>query len=172
MSSSSKKAPTKRVAKPVASASKVNSKPATSNRKLLLLLIPALLIGFVVSFFAVQQFGNKDSASKTGDKPVYSVDLRKENKDPIDLLIKKGEFVQFNSKDGQQHQIVKGGHSSGEHGGGGMVDSGVFDADEGYQIQFNEVGKFDFHDNLDRDYTITVIVYDPTKSLEDIKIKR
>lgn len=130
------------------------------------------MVGFAGAFFAVQQFGgNASKTIDTGDKTVHTVDIKKENNQPIDLLIKKGEFVQFNSKDGGEHQIVQGEHSSELHGGNGLIDSGVFKGDEGYLLEFKEIGKFNFHDNLDRDYSITVIVYDPSQSPEDTKIK-
>lgn len=139
-----------------------------NKRKLALLLVPALLIGFIISFVAAQQFGSDKKMNNAANKTIISVDLRKENKDPIDLLIKKGEYVQFNSKDGQQHRIVK---AADEHDEGGAVDSGVFGADDGYLLQFNETGKFAFRDKLDQDYIITVLVYDPNKNPEDNKIK-
>lgn len=149
---------------------------SASKAKPFLLLLPALLIGFTISFAVVSRLNHKPTATNAGvittdGKTIHNVDLRKDNNQPIDLLVNTGEYVQFNSKDGGKHQIVAGGHTGGDHGGHGQVDSGVFNDDQGYLLQFKEIGKFDFHDNLDRDYTITVIVYDPSKSAEDSKLK-
>lgn len=145
---------------------------------LLTLLVLGISIGFVFSYTLAQKnavepkmddISSGQVADKDG-KVVYEVQLRKENKDPIDLLIKKGESVQFNSKDGGQHQIVQGGHGNTTHGTSSL-DSGVFNNDEGYLLEFKETGKYDFHDNYDHDYTITVIVYDPDKKPEETKIQ-
>lgn len=96
----------------------------------------------------------------TSDRKVHSVAIKKSNDQPIDLLIKSGEYVQFNSADGGEHQIVQGDGHNTTHGEGAL-DSGVFKGDEGYRLQFSKIGKYEFHDNYDHDYTITVIVYDP-----------
>lgn len=111
----------------------------------------------------------------TKDKP-YEVALTKDNKGPVDLVIKTGEYVQFNSKDGKEHQIVRG-VATEEHGAtstgheSSKISSGVIKSDEGYLLQFNEVGKFEFHDNYNHHYTITIIVYDPNQSAEDTKLE-
>ncbi len=148
----------------------------TTEVKPLLLLLPALLIGFVISFVIVSRLNDSPVTTSAGAVTIdgitiHNVDVHRDNDQPIDLLVNKGEYVQFNSKDGGNHQIVLGGHGSDHHGGEGQIDSGVFKAEEGYRVQFKESGKFNFHDNLDRDYTITIIVYDPSKSAEDNKIK-
>ena len=148
--------------------------------KPVLFLLPVLIVGFAISFAIVQQLDGNESSSPrasnasvtvTDGKTIHDVDIKRDNNQPIDLIIKKGEYVQFNSKDGGEHQIVQGEHDGGEHATG-SIDSGVFGAEEAYLLQFKKVGKYEFHDNFDADYKITMLVYDPTKSLEDIKIKR
>lgn len=126
------------------------------------------------------------SSSTLGSKEnPHTVALTKDQTKPVDLLINVGDYVQFNSKDGSEHQIIEGkptedhghdayadavhGHEHGESRS--MLDSGVFAADEGYLVQFSNVGKYNFHDNYNHDYAITVIVYDKSKKLEDIKIE-
>lgn len=113
-------------------------------------------------------------ADKNG-KPVYEVALKKGIKEPIDLLISTGDYIQFNSKDGREHQIIQGASTKTEHGGDPHVpsplDSGVIKADEGYLLQFNNIGKFEFHDNYDHNITITIIAYDPNKKAGNNKIQ-
>ena len=115
----------------------------------------------------------------------HQVSLTKDQTEPVDLLINVGDYVQFNSKDGSEHQIIQGkptadhGHDEyadavhGEAHGDTVspLDSGVIKADEGYLVQFKDIGKLEFHDNFNHDYAITVIVYDKDKKLEDTKIQ-
>jgi plastocyanin len=115
----------------------------------------------------------------------YQVSLTKDGEEPIDLLINVGDYVQFNSKDGGEHQVIQGkptadhGHDEyadaihgEEHGKtDSPLDSGVIKADEGYLLQFKNVGKYEFHDNYNHHYAITVIVYDKDKKLEDTKVE-
>lgn len=110
----------------------------------------------------------------------HVVSLTKDQEEPIDLLINVGDYVQFNSKDGSQHQIIQGkptadhGHDAyadavhgEEHGKtNSPLDSGIMQADEGYLLQFKNIGKFEFHDNYNHHYAVTVIVYDKDKKIE------
>ena len=129
---------------------------------------------------------NERSKAAVGSKQnPHQVSLTKSQEAPIDLLIDVGDYVQFNSKDGGEHQIIQGkptadhGHDEyadavhGEAHGTAVspLDSGIFEADEGYLVQFNDVGKFDFHDNFNHHYAITVIVYDKDRKIEDTKIE-
>lgn len=146
-----------------------------------------LAVGFIVVVGAA--FVITYELSSSSDKPPVSstsplgtkenpheVALTSDNQEPIDLVVKTGEYVQFNSKDGKEHQIVNGS-SSEQHGAtstgheGSELSTGIIKSDEGYLLQFNEVGKFDFHDNYNHHYTISVLVYDPSKSAEEIKLK-
>lgn len=116
-----------------------------------------------------------------GKEKPYEVELKNGNDKPVDLLINKGDYVQFNSKDGRDHQVIQGLATNTEHGdtapdanehsadagsrpAADVLDSGIIKPDEGYLLQFNKIGKYAFHDNYDHAYTITVIVYDPSKN--------
>lgn len=126
----------------------------------------------------------EDSTLGSKENP-HVVPLTKDQTKPVDLLINVGDYVQFNSKDGSEHQIIQGkptadhGHDEyadavhGEvHGAtDSPLDSGVIKADEGYLVQFNTIGKLEFHDNYNHEYAITVIVYDKDKKIEDTKIQ-
>ncbi len=141
-----------------------------SKQKFFLPLLTFIIIGslaFGVLYTVskdTQKPASSESAQGTKQNP-YQVSLKKENKEPVDLLIKKGEYVQFNSSDGEDHQIIQGASTNEEHGPTEHVpsplDSGLIKSDEGYLLQFKETGKYDFHDNYDHDYTISVLVYDP-----------
>ena len=127
---------------------------------------------------------NEDPTLGTKANP-HQVSLTRGQTEPVDLLINVGDYVQFNSKDGSEHQIIQGkptadhGHDEyadavhgEEHGAtDSPLDSGIIKADEGYLLQFKNVGKYEFHDNYNHDYEITVIVYDKSKKLEDTKIE-
>lgn len=88
---------------------------------------------------------------------------------PNTLAVKVGEYVQFNSNDGRQHQIAQGkGHDFGEdheHTEGGL-ESGTFAADEAFKVQFKQRGTYFFHDNLNPKISISVVVYDPEHPAE------
>lgn len=161
--------------------------------------VAAGLVAAMISFasvYAVQTSGNQaasnnvatqaDDRSKLGSKEnPHLVSLTKDQTEPVDLLIDVGDYVQFNSSDGSVHQLIQGkptadhGHDEyadavhGEAHGAtdSPLDSGIIKADEGYLLQLNKVGKYDFHDNYNHNYAITVIVYDKDKKLEDTKIE-
>ncbi len=178
-----------------------NSLPNTRKQAIvtLLIVVVALGIGFAASYTLAQK-SESSQQSKAADqlpagrlpdkdgKAVYEVQLIRGTKEPVDLLLKTGDYVQFNSKDGGEHQIIQGKNTNTEHGDTApatndhaeagdrpekakALDSGIIKPDEGYLIQFNNTGKYEFHDNYDHDYTITVIVYDPNKKAEDNKIQ-
>ncbi|MES2437063.1 MAG: hypothetical protein V4519_03545 [Patescibacteria group bacterium] len=103
----------------------------------------------------------------------HYVDLTDDKAVPAELLIKIGEYVQFDSKDGKTHNISSGkGNDYGnthEHTAtsskmsGDQIESGPFGADEGFKVFFARTGTYYFHDHMDADITITVAVYDPSK---------
>ncbi len=109
----------------------------------------------------VQTVAVEDRVNTTEN--IYYVALNEKNAIPAELLIKRGEFVQFNSNDGKSHDIStgKGNDYGREHDHEGTTQSGPFGADEGYKVQFNLIGTYYFHDHNNPDITITVAVYDP-----------
>ena len=162
-------------------------------------IIAGGLVVAIISFAAVFTIQNKDdqevasnAATAVADDSTlgskenpHLVSLTKDQTEPVDLLINVGDYVQFNSKDGSEHQIIQGkptadhGHDEyadavhgEEHGAtDSPLDSGIFKADEGYLLQLKTVGKYEFHDNFNHDYAISVIVYDKSKTAEETKIK-
>lgn len=98
---------------------------------------------------------------------IHHVALTSKGASPADLLIKVGEYVEFDSKDGAIHDIASGaGNGDGEnhaHDAAGL-ESGDFKADEGYKVQFKKIGSYFFHDHLHPTSTISIAVYDPGAS--------
>lgn len=175
----------------------MSSKPDKGKQPLFLaiIIVLALSVGFGVSFVLSQKAeapepsktskeapsgsNNQPRLADKNGKPVYEIQLKKSNKEPIDLVIKIGDYVQFNSKDGGEHQIIQGLATNTEHGDTSpsgndhaeagdsrpakekALDSGVLKGDEGFLLQFNTQGKYEFHDNYDHDYTISILVYNP-----------
>lgn len=154
------------------------------------LLIAILSFGAAYTIRTTTEDPVANTASSTSDvkgskENPHVVSLTKDQKEPVDLLINVGDYVQFNSKDGSEHQVIQGkptadhGHDEyadavhgEEHGKtDSPLDSGIIKADEGYLLQFKNIGKFEFHDNYNHDYAITVIVYDKDQKIEDTVIK-
>lgn len=162
-------------------------------------LVLAGTIGFAASY-AIRSNDSSQASVAVSTQPrlgskenPHEIALTESQKEPIDILINVGDYVQFNSKDGGEHQIIQGkptvehGHDTGVDAGHdetgaaeegeshgvttAPLDSGVFKADEGYSLQFKNVGKYEFHDNYNHEYAITVIVYDKDKKSEDTKIE-
>ena len=109
--------------------------------------------------------GAQVTASTTPE--IHYIGLTKGKAEPADVLIKVGDYVEFDSKDGKPHDIASGkGNDYGEkhdHTHGDGVESGAFAADEGYKVQFKQIGMFFFHDHLNPNIAISVAVYDPNK---------
>jgi plastocyanin len=82
------------------------------------------------------------------------------------LRLPIGDYAQFNSNDGEKHDIAQGQGdgfgASHEHDKSGQ-ESGTFSADEGYKVQFKKVGIYEFHDHFHPATHVTVIAYDPNE---------
>lgn len=97
---------------------------------------------------------------------MHMVSLLKDRIEPNTVLVKQGEFVQFNSKDGKSHHLSPGkGKASNdghEHAGMGL-ESGVFGSDEAYRVQFKKPGTYEFHDHNNPKLRVTVVAYKPVR---------
>lgn len=98
---------------------------------------------------------NQTQEETVSEPVLYTVLLDKNKKEPISMTIRAGEYIQFNSEDGGQHQIMPTGE--GEHGQDALS-SPVFGGAEGYRIQFKDIGQFELKDNFEPDQMITVQV--------------
>lgn len=127
--------------------------------------ITAILIGF----FAIRFMGNNKSYADGSSCKGICVNLTPNGMNPDELAVKAGEFVQFNSTDGQTHNISlgkgAGGHEDnhaaheGEHEHTAAYASGDFDADEAWRVQFKTPGTYQLHDHYNPKQNILVIVY-------------
>ncbi len=136
------------------------------NNKKKYIFIGILIISTLFLFIFIKRSTNKTSILNNNSIDlIHHVSLYKTQASPSDILIKKGEFVEFDSKDGGTHIIASGKGNDydeqHEHIGTG-IESQVFGSDEGYRVQFNEIGTYFFHDHLNPAIAVTVAVYDPT----------
>jgi plastocyanin len=139
-------------------------------------IVGCLLAGIIIlaAALSVTYKGTKKAkattetaVAATSTEVVNHIALKDGKATPADLLIKVGEFVEFDSKDGKPHDIASGkGNDYGNHHDhtvGDGIESGAFAADEGYKVQFTKVGIYYFHDHLSPSIAISVAVYDPTQ---------
>lgn len=94
--------------------------------------------------------------------------LTKDGMKPDTITVKTGQYVQFISADGEQHNLGIGGGEDGdhvaheaEHEHVGDFTSGDFNADEAWRVQFKQPGTYKFHDHYHPKLNILVVVYNP-----------
>ncbi|CAN5150290.1 hypothetical protein BH11PAT1_BH11PAT1_7930 [soil metagenome] len=124
------------------------------------IFISTVVITITLTLLVAFSSGMVRQDTKVAGVSIATVELESKRANPDIVLVRKGEYVQFESKDGKIHDISLG-HGDGfgdthEHEKG--FESGPFAKDEAYKVQLNKVGIFDFHDHLHPDIHITVIV--------------
>ncbi len=121
-----------------------------------------------LGFLAAQTMASKNS------KSIHHVNLTSHGADPNVIAVVKGQYVQFNARDGKQHQMSQGSGDNEAHHQTHMgvhehqvngKDSGVFGPSEAYRVQFSQTGTFNFHDHLNPKLSITVVVYEPDRKV-------
>lgn len=127
-----------------------------------------LVITFIAAFlFYKYNTDNTQKASKAplentqDQKIIHEISLLSDKAVPDVLSIKLGELVQFNSKDGRDHNMAQGegdefekSHSHNEQ----AIESGRFGPDEGYRLELKKVGVYHFHDHYNPAVYSTIIV--------------
>ena len=107
--------------------------------------------------------GNQYVQQADGSRiPVHHIALFKTKAIPDAISIHAGEYVEFDSKDGETHDIALGGGNENGHSHDHSdidISSGVFGADEAYQLLIKDKGVYDFHDHLHPDIFVTVVAY-------------
>lgn len=133
-----------------------------SSLKGLLTFVAIVLMVLGVSFGLALFLSSSDKNQNTEQEQavvtepkIYTVPLDAKDIKPVNAEIKKFDYIQFNSEDGGQHQIVK--VNQGEHGGEALKSS-VFGGDEGYRVQFKDVGTFYLKDTFNPEQKITILV--------------
>lgn len=131
-------------------------------------LIVIIVIVGAISFTAVSIMNSKKPILASKNCQGLCVNITKDGIDPDTLTVKVGEFVQFNSADGKQHNLGLGGGVDGDktahdadHEHVGEFTSGDFNADEAWRVQFKTAGTYKFHDHYNPKLNILVVVYAP-----------
>lgn len=114
------------------------------------------LLAFGITYY--QNTRQNDQRSKT-----TRVALRNDAADPSLLSVKVGQFVQFDSKDGQSHNLIQGTPDSSHEHSAGDLTSGVFKGNEAWKVEFKKVGTYNFFDQLNPKIQVTVVSYQSKK---------
>lgn len=131
-----------------------------SNQKALMVIafMIVALLGFGLSYVMTRSYADPVGASCEGT----CVSLEGDKANPSAITVTNGSYVQFNSADGKAHSLSlgAGGH---EHSHQGTFNSGTFEADEAWRVQFNDDGTYIFHDHFNPKINVVVVVYTPGK---------
>lgn len=151
------------------------------NQKSRYIIVTALIFGIVGFAGAFAVASNKKSShnsgsnnhshssssehSKTADKVKTAdifVDLEEDRAAPDSLTVPVGKTVQFNTKDGKEHNLSLGSGGE-EHEHSGPFHSGAFGKDEAWRATFTEVGTYQFHDHNNPKINVLIVVYKPAQ---------
>ncbi len=136
----------------------MNKKYERFNRLTLSMVVLAVLFAFTGLIIATQLTDkNEASADKNICKGVC-VALKADGAEPDIVTVKVGETVQFNSADGNSHNLSNG-LGGEEHEHSGPYSSGEFKSDEAWRVQFKQPGTFKFHDHLNPNINVLVVAY-------------
>lgn len=134
-----------------------------TNVQLIVLTLLTALLGFGLVYGISHSTDNRTVHSAACEDTCVA--LAENGASPNAIAVATGSYVQFNSADGKSHNlsIGKGGD---EHEHMGKFYSREFQADEGWRVQFNEEGSFTFHDHLNPQINVVVVVYTPGKEYQ------
>lgn len=94
--------------------------------------------------------------------PITHIELQKDHMSPDALSIHVNEYVQFNTTDGQTHEIGLGGGDEYAHEHehtNAEFESDQFGIGEAYRVKITKKGVYDFHDHKNPKLFTTIIVY-------------
>lgn len=135
-----------------------------SKLNLSVIFVAVTLLAGTASFGLNRLFDSKASSQAAANicEAEVCVELTSNGAAPHTVAIKAGQHVQFNSADGQKHNLSlgKGGE---EHQHSGPYYSGEFGADEAWKVQFKQDGTYQFHDHYNPKLSILIVVYEPGK---------
>ena len=139
-----------------------NTGEATSKLEIVFIVMFVLLFAGGV-FLASNWFLNRNSNIQPQDSEIMADSEPKINYVALDSNIVEdirvdilaGEYIQFTPTDGKDHQIVQSGE--GEHGGEAL-DSGVFNAEQGYKVRFSDPGEYILKDTTNPNMKIRINV--------------
>lgn len=141
-------------------------------------LLPVLAVVSGLLAFSVVTAFSADKQASGGSCKGICVALTPDGMNPNELAVRAGEYVQFYSADGKQHNISLGEGAGGseDHGHGAHEGkhehtagyaSGDFGADEAWRVQFKEPGTYQLHDHYNPKLNILVVVYEETASTQE-----
>jgi len=130
-------------------------------------VISVLVIAGVIVFFVIRNPEDDDVEDDVEDDVVVDVDVGgagvtkivkviDNTFDPESLTIKKGDSVQWNFINGENHSVVSNAVEDGS--AGDLFDSGVIDTGGLYIRKFDTVGTFAYHCDAHQTMTGTIIV--------------
>lgn len=131
-------------------------------KKKVLFLVISATVAFLGTYLGMKIISEEHTGlNKDRQKNIHMVSLLQDGAQPDIVIIKTGDYVQFNARDGKQHNLSQGsGNASSDdhlHDGAG-IESGVFQSDEAYKAQFKKSGIYSFHDHLNPDIYVRVVV--------------
>lgn len=134
------------------------------SRKTFSITIP-ILVFLVIASITFFVFTRRSNSPTTSIEKISYINLYSDKFSPNTLAIKINESVEFDSKDGGKHTIVQGKGDGMQdihnHDSNSSLQSKEFNSDEGYRVNFKQVGTYFFSDTkITNDY-VTVVVYDP-----------
>lgn len=126
--------------------------------------VAVLLVGALLGFGMIYALTSRNDNGRLVSQQCNGscVSLEGNRAKPDSIAVERGSYVQFNSADGKSHNLSLGSGGE-EHSHKGKFHSGEFAADEAWRIQFNDEGSFYFHDHLNPNINILVVVYQPGK---------
>lgn len=143
---------------------KPSKMPSNMHIKTAMVAVILSLIAFGAAFTLSHASKNGLTKATNCEQNVTCVALKADHAEPDAITVPVGGYAQFNSADNQIHSLASGTgdeHHDGSHVHTGGHLSGDFKADEGWKVQFNDTGVFEFHDHYHPEIHFTVIVYKP-----------
>lgn len=140
--------------------------------KFVVLVMMLGVVGGLTGFAVISNLTDKSSGQtlSLADCQGTCVSLTKGGIKPDEVTVKVGEYVQFNTADGQMHNLALGDGTGGEHGHDAALHdhnstfiSGDFGPGEAWRVQFKDAGTYTFHDHYNPNHRILVVAYNSSE---------
>lgn len=150
------------------STNKSAARPSKRIKLIIAAMVLAIGLGSFGVAYALGRNGGNDNVATCKGNCIY---LRQQGATPDTLTVTAGSFVEFTAADGKKHNISLVEHGHGENDAAHEdvgYQSGDFEADEAWRLQFKQDGTFTFVDKYNPKQHVSVVVYTPGK---DYKIE-
>lgn len=129
------------------------------------------VLALIIGYGMVNMLASKNNVADSSNCKGICVSIKPEGMDPSELAVKVGDYVQFNTADGKNHNLSLGdGHDAGRDGHDTLAhdhsagfESGKFGPGEAYRVQFKRAGTYVMHDHDQPTNRILIVVYSPSK---------